>query len=214
MLDGRNRLLACEKAGVEPTFSEYDGDDASALALVISLNVQRRDLTAAQRAIVAARAIPMYEEEAKQRQGRRDIRDGQSLKSATAAARVFKVSDKSVQQAKAVLAEAPDLAAQVEACTLSLAAAYSSAPDLNPVRSRMDERPHQLVQELLQLLRRHCRQLLFPALAPGRELRVPGVTGESVIQPQQPAAALHQRQRRRRLGGRLLAAALLQLGQT
>jgi ParB-like chromosome segregation protein Spo0J len=50
VLDGRNRLLACEKAGVEPTFAEHEGDDASALALVISLNVQRRDMTAGQRA--------------------------------------------------------------------------------------------------------------------------------------------------------------------
>ena len=55
VLDGRNRLLACEKAGVEPDFTEHQGDDASALALVISLNVQRRDLTAGQRAVVSAR---------------------------------------------------------------------------------------------------------------------------------------------------------------
>jgi ParB-like chromosome segregation protein Spo0J len=55
-LDGRNRLVACEKVGVEPTFTDFDGDDAGALALVISLNVQRRDLTAAQRAVVAAKA--------------------------------------------------------------------------------------------------------------------------------------------------------------
>ena len=37
---------------------------------------------------------------------------------------VFKVSDKSIQQAKALLEEAPDLATQVESCTASLAAAY------------------------------------------------------------------------------------------
>src|SRR5262249_7188757 len=49
------RYLACEKAGVEPTFTDFEGDDAAALALVISLNAQRRDLTAAQRAMVAAR---------------------------------------------------------------------------------------------------------------------------------------------------------------
>jgi hypothetical protein len=50
-----NRLLACEKAGVEPRYETFDGDDAGALALVISLNVQRRELTPGQRAIVAAR---------------------------------------------------------------------------------------------------------------------------------------------------------------
>ena len=27
VLDGRNRLAACEKAGVEPTFETRDGDD-------------------------------------------------------------------------------------------------------------------------------------------------------------------------------------------
>jgi len=41
---------------------------------------------------------------------------------------VFKVSDKSVQQAKALISEAPDLAAQAQTCTLSLAAGIVS-PD-------------------------------------------------------------------------------------
>jgi hypothetical protein len=67
-LDGRNRLPACEAAGVEPRFEDFEGDDAGALALVISLNVQRRDMTAGQRAIVAARALPPYEKAAKERQ--------------------------------------------------------------------------------------------------------------------------------------------------
>jgi hypothetical protein len=40
------------------------------------------------------------------------------------ASKVFKVGANAVQQAKAILAEAPDLAAQVEFCALSLAAAY------------------------------------------------------------------------------------------
>jgi ParB-like chromosome segregation protein Spo0J len=121
VLDGRNRLLACEKAGVEPTFTDYEGDDAGALALVISLNVQRRDLTAAQRAIVAARAL----EQMPERRGRPG-KDGKTshVLSRDLAASTFKVSDKSVQQAKAVLAEAPDLAAQVESCAISLASAY------------------------------------------------------------------------------------------
>jgi hypothetical protein len=46
--------LVCQKAGVEPAFSEHDGDDAGALALAISLNVQWRDLTAAQRAVASS----------------------------------------------------------------------------------------------------------------------------------------------------------------
>jgi hypothetical protein len=53
----QGRLLACERAGVEPRFEDFEGDDAAALALVIDLNSERRDLTKSQQAIVAARTL-------------------------------------------------------------------------------------------------------------------------------------------------------------
>lgn len=55
ILDGRNRWLACKKAGVEPEVREFKGTDSGALALVVSANVQRRHMTEAQRAMAAAR---------------------------------------------------------------------------------------------------------------------------------------------------------------
>jgi ParB-like chromosome segregation protein Spo0J len=54
LLDGRNRYAACQLAGIEPTFTTYDGDDPEGYALAV--NAQRRDLTKSQRAMVAARA--------------------------------------------------------------------------------------------------------------------------------------------------------------
>lgn len=125
VLDGRNRLAACKKAGVEPTFTDYEGGDP--LGCVISLNVQRRDLTAAQRAIVAARALPVFEKQAKERMaagGKKKGMPEQGRASREDAASVFKVGKNAVQQAKALLSEAPDLAEQVEGCALSLQAAY------------------------------------------------------------------------------------------
>ena len=80
---------------------------ATALAKVISLNVQRRDMTSAQRAIVAGRCM---DHTPISRDGRKQL------------ASQFKVGENAVQQAGALLADAPDLADQVSACTLSPAA--------------------------------------------------------------------------------------------
>ncbi len=53
ILDGRNRLRACEAAGVGPCFAEYEGDDP--LGAVLSANLHRRHLNESQRALAAAK---------------------------------------------------------------------------------------------------------------------------------------------------------------
>lgn len=56
LLDGRNRLAACDLAGVEPKFETYDGDP---VAFIVGKNANRRQLSAGQRAM--AIAIGMWE---------------------------------------------------------------------------------------------------------------------------------------------------------
>jgi hypothetical protein len=53
VLDGRNRLRACRRLGIEPRVERVDVDADDAVALVLSPNLVRRHLASAQRAFVA-----------------------------------------------------------------------------------------------------------------------------------------------------------------
>jgi hypothetical protein len=57
VLDGRNRLLACEEAGVEPRFEVFDDSEQTPLAFVLAKNLYRRHLTEGQRAIKAEEMV-------------------------------------------------------------------------------------------------------------------------------------------------------------
>jgi ParB-like chromosome segregation protein Spo0J len=54
IIDGRNRYLACRELGIEPKIKEWEPVNGAELVdFVISLNLQRRHLTASQKALVA-----------------------------------------------------------------------------------------------------------------------------------------------------------------
>lgn len=64
IIDGRNRIRACELARVEPEFKKFDGSDPK--ALVASLNLHRRHLNAGQRAMLAVKILDyVYEKRGK-----------------------------------------------------------------------------------------------------------------------------------------------------
>lgn len=66
VIDGRNRLEGCHRAGVEPTFVDWTGS-GSVVSWIISVNVHRRHLTDRQRAVIAAKVAQELEAEAKSR---------------------------------------------------------------------------------------------------------------------------------------------------
>ena len=65
ILDGRNRWLACQKAGVDCPTRAYTGE--SPVAFAFAQNERRRHLSSGQRAALAVEIKPRLEEEAAKR---------------------------------------------------------------------------------------------------------------------------------------------------
>lgn len=156
ILDGRNRARACELAGVELQTRIYIGDDP--VGFSISQNVQRRHLTAGQRAGVSHKALPIYEAEAAKRmmagkaiepdtdpeadrpQGSEDAeKPKRAPQSRDKAAKAAGSSGRSVGRYKRIAEQAPDLAAKVDAGTLALDRAERIIRDREAEQRRIEQ---------------------------------------------------------------------------
>lgn len=128
VLDGRNRYMAARQLGIEYPIVEYEGDDP--LGFVISMNLARRHLSESQRAMVASKLANMRREDTLKQNAVPQI-CGTSRVTNADAARMFSVSPRSVETARAVREASPDLAQKVEggALSVSLAEKVTHLPD-------------------------------------------------------------------------------------
>lgn len=150
LLDGRNRLRACEIGGVRPKFETYTGDDY--VDYVVRVNVERRHLTTGQRAMLALEILPLKEKEGLRRKrdagrsaapGRpaeKDRADLPGVRARDEAAKSVGASGRSVAQAKRVNEQAPDLAEKVRTGELALDAAEKQAARRQHQKSDRDAR--------------------------------------------------------------------------
>ena len=150
ILDGRNRYLACEIAGVTPRFVEFEGEDP--IAWVLSQNLVRRHLTASQKAVVALDLLPWLEKEAKQRQR---LSPGRGKKIAHActtfsdngkatqvAAKLTGASTRYVEMVKSIQQRAPHLVEQIRSGQLTVTVADRLADnETNHHRKRSAKTP-------------------------------------------------------------------------
>lgn len=117
ILDGRNRFRACKAAGVEPRFTEFNGDQGP-LHYVASKNFHRRGLSDTQRAVIWRDLAPELEKEIAARAAERK-RSGKTLaahdakveqgKTSKHVASILGTSTATVERVNQVSREAPDL---------------------------------------------------------------------------------------------------------
>jgi len=161
ILDGRNRLKACEETGIKPTFVEWTGKVGTEIEYVVSMNMARRHLTTSQRSVIAAEIANM-------RQGKTSNASNEALTSQPKAAEAMKVSRPSVQRAKAALAEATP--AQVKAMKSGEKTVSAVMRDIHPPKADKpmvfdkDQRIKELEAENTRLELRNAdldKQLMF-----------------------------------------------------
>jgi len=129
ILDGRNRVLACEQLGIECPTREYEGNVDEMLGFVVSANLHRRQLSESQLALVAAR-IANFGHGGDRRS---DQAACSPLVSQADAGKRVGVSERSVRDAVKVLNEAaPEMVKAVDTGVLPVSAAaklVDKAPD-------------------------------------------------------------------------------------
>lgn len=130
VVDGRTRLAACAKLGIEPRIERL-ADDTDLDAYVVSVNLTRRNLTAGQRAMLYAKIYP-------KQQGKKR---GTSLETE-------EVSAARVSQARAVLEALPEVAQQIIRGEAKLDAAYQQVLEMRRESSTTEARMSRLPADL------------------------------------------------------------------
>ena len=122
LVDGRNRLAACEAIGVEPTVEYLDLTEDETLDLIADLNGCRRHLNESQRATLAGRYVELKKQLHLANSyfpagkitpnGRPDVGVADATKDA---AEKFHVPESSIHKARSVEKRSPELADKIVA---------------------------------------------------------------------------------------------------
>lgn len=181
VLDGRHRLRACEELGIAPATASFDGDDPT--AFVISMNLRRRNLTTGQRATAALALLDYEKARAKERQGehaRTASRDDHGYvnpsvrpsehtrapstreerrRAVNEAGSRLGVSGKSVERARRVAADDPQLHEQVKRGEVSLTAAHEEVRAQRDRGEALGKREAGQQRQMLDSIAGKCLQL-------------------------------------------------------
>jgi hypothetical protein len=130
ILDGRNRLRACEIAGIEPRYEQFKGTDAT--AFIVSTNLVRRHLSESQRAMVAAKLAELSKHGGDRRSEQAAANLPLEMKRSVASA-LMNVSERSIGHAAVIRKHGtPELIRDVEAGKISVSAAAKKAQPPKP----------------------------------------------------------------------------------
>lgn len=171
VIDGRNRLLACEQLGVKPATTKIKlPGNKSAVSYVVSKNIHRRHLTTSQRAMIAAKLASLTGG----RPSKTSSNDGVSRDEASS---LLNVSTASIDRAKQVIEScSPEIQSLVEAGEVSVSAALEVAEYI-PDKREQSKLAKQGADAVLEAVRIPDDEP-EPIQVPKQKKQPPGVLGE------------------------------------
>jgi hypothetical protein len=195
VIDGRNRLRAAEILNISEVPTREWNEKGSLLEFIISQNLQRRHLKERQRAMIAARMKPAFEEDAQWRKqwvGKEKKELPVNLPEAPPAgdsrdhaAKILGISGKSVDYACKVLAKGvPALIEAVDSCKMAVSSAARLAERSREEQERILKSGREELYKTLRAERENHKRLL--AMLPKEAKILAGF-----IQPQLDATAQH-----------------------
>lgn len=131
LIDGRNRLEACKRAGVKPAFTLLDGKEA--ISFIFSENIFRRHLNQGQRAILLASVLF----------------DSNNVQ--IAIAKQLKISQPIISRAKMIKENAPDLADEIIVGRAKFEPSYQEAKNRKAEKDRNEANQKRLQTESPEL---------------------------------------------------------------
>ena len=169
LLDGRNRVRACDELNIAPVEIEWDAPDGvTAGEWIISTNLQRRHLTSQQRAMLAADPdiLDVLEAEARERQTRgvqEKIPEGSQ--SRAEAAKTFQTNERYVSDAKKIRKRKPELVEPVINGTLTLTEAKKEveSAELDEALKKINEDDRGVLSDLINEAKTNHTQKLAMA---------------------------------------------------
>ncbi len=176
VLDGRNRLLACNRSGTEYRFEQFeDLGHLSPTAWVLSQNLYRRhlNLSESQRALIAASAKELLEAEAAERK-ENPSPDERAMPAREQAAKAAGISMRTVENAEEIRKRAvPELIDAIQQGKTSMRAASYLVDEPEDRQKELVAAGTKAIQEAVRekkksLLGENERERLL-ALAQGRE---------------------------------------------
>jgi hypothetical protein len=129
ILDGRNRWSACILAGIEPKTIEWNSS-GDPIDWVISKNLHRRQLDAAQRAAVAVSIIAIYETRARAAATAGHIEGGKKAGNGRSSSTVSPTVKQQSRDQRTAVSQAARAASAGVSATRTLKAVKEKAPDV------------------------------------------------------------------------------------